>query len=96
MADYNIVVDSTFDLTLVNNTATHFDISSDYATSGNVNFQPTVLSGNRVDADIEARYSMNITATNNVGAPACARRAPALLARSLTRALVFRRTSGGH
>jgi hypothetical protein len=70
VADYNIVVDSTFDLTLVNNTAQHIDVSSDYATTGNVNFKPTVISGNRVDADIQAHYMKNITATNNVGAPA--------------------------
>jgi hypothetical protein len=48
----------------------------------------------QADVGIQTRNSMNVTATNNVGV--CARRAPALLARSLTRAPAFRRTSGQH
>ena len=77
-----------FDLTFVNNSARDIDVTSDYSTQRHVSFNPTALTGNKVDQDLYMFNSNNITAKNNAGASACARCAPAHSAgSSLTPAL---------
>lgn len=87
-ADYGMKMTDSFDLTFVNNSARDIDVTSDYSTQRHVSFNPTALTGNKVDQDLYMFNSNNITAKNNAGASACARCAPAHSAgSSLTPAL---------